>query len=100
MVGLLLSCTNVPVKDEIFYGSKGMLGAVEFHTFTTGSRELTFEQWMEMLRTKPLICSSTSTFGDMKQAFEKLCSMCNCCSADTTAKAEEFFNNVEKAEKK
>lgn len=100
MVLLLLSCTNVPVKDEIFYGNKGMVGAVEFHTFTSVTREITFEQWMQMLRTQPFICSSVSTFGDMKASFEKLCSVCNCCPADTTAKAEEFFNNVTKSVKK
>lgn len=97
MVPLLLSCTNVPLKDEIFFGNKGMVGAVEFHSLTTDTREIGFEEWMKLLKTQPLICSSVTTYGDMKAAFEKLCSVCNCCTADTTAKAEEFFNNVQKA---
>lgn len=98
--GLLLSCNQVPIHDEIFYGNKGMMGAVEFHTLTTDTREIGFEDWMGMIRTQPLVCSSVSTFADMKAAFEKLCSVCNCCNADTKAKAEEFFNQVMKVEKK
>lgn len=75
-----------------------MLGAVEFHTFTSDQRKLSFEEWMMLLKTKPLICSSVETFGDMKAAFEKLCSVCNCCTANTKTKAEEFFNNVQNAQ--
>lgn len=101
MVVLLLSftsaCSQVPINDEIFYGNKGMEGAVEFHTFTAIQKDISFEDWMTMLRTEPLVCSSVSTFGDYKKAIEQLCSVCNCCSPDVTAKAEEFFNNIQKA---
>lgn len=76
------------------------MGAVEFHSMTTDTKEISFEDWMGMIRTQPLVCSSVGTFADMKAAFEKLCSVCNCCSPDTTAKAEEFFNQVLKVEKK
>jgi hypothetical protein len=99
MALLLLSCSQVPIKDEIFYGNKGMRGAVEFHTFTTDQKQISFEDWMKMLRSEPLVCSSVSTFGDYKKAIEQLCSVCNCCSPDVTAKAEEFFNNIQKATK-
>lgn len=99
MVLLLLNaCGTVPIKDEIFYGNKGMMGAIEFHTFTADKRPLSFELWMKLLRTKPLICSSVSTFGDAKKFYETVCSVCNCCQADTTAKAEEFFSNVQDVE--
>lgn len=93
----LLSCNQVPIKDEIFYGNKGMRGAVEFHTLNTKTREISFEDWMKLLRTKPLVCSSVETFGDIKAAVEKLCSVCNCCSYETTAAIEQFFANVKKA---
>lgn len=92
---VLSACTQVPVKDEIFYGNKGMLGAVEFHTLTPGQTNLTFEQWMQLLRTQPLVCSSVNAFGDLKGAFEKLCSVCGCCSYDTKKAAEAFFTKVE-----
>lgn len=95
---LLSSCGQVPLKDEIFYGNKGMLGAIEFHSLTTDSRKVTFEEWMQLLRSKPLICESVDTFGDIKIFYEQVCSVCNCCSADTTAKADEFFSNIKAAE--
>lgn len=96
MMGALLleSCDQVPITDEIFYGNKGMQGAVSFHTLTSGQKNISFEDWMKILRTQPLICSSVKTYGDMKAAFEKICSICNCCSYDTKAKADEFFKNV------
>ncbi len=101
MVPLLLSaCGTVPLQDEIMYGNKGMLGAVEFHTFTPAKRPLTFEQWMQLLKTKPLICTSVQTFGDIKKFMEQVCSVCNCCAADTKERAEEFFNNVQDSQKK
>lgn len=95
---LLSGCGTVEIKDEIFYGNKGMMGAVEFHTFTTEQRNVSFEEWMKMLKSKPLICSSVSTFGDAKKFYETVCSVCNCCQVDTTAKAEEFFDNIQRAQ--
>lgn len=99
MTGVLVlnGCGQVPIKDEIFYGNKGMQGAVEFHTLTSGSREIKFEDWMKLLRTKPLVCSSVETFGDYKAAIEKLCSVCNCCSYEAKAQLAQFFTNVQKA---
>lgn len=96
----LSSCGTVALRDELFYGNKGMLGAVEFHSLTTEQKDISFENWMQLLRNNPLICSSVSTFGDIKTFYEQVCSVCNCCSADTSAKAEEFFNNINNAEGK
>lgn len=98
MVPLVLSgCSSVPIADEIAYGNKGLHGAVEFHTLTTASREITFEEWMKLLRTKPMICTSIEAFGDFKAAVEKLCSVCNCCDYSTQAAVEQFFKNVQNA---
>jgi hypothetical protein len=93
----LLSCSSVPIKDEIAYGNKGMQGAVEFHTMTSSKRELSFEQWMQLLKAKPLVCTSVEAFGDFKAAVEKLCSVCNCCSYEAKAALEQFFTNVQTA---
>lgn len=100
MVLPLLSCKSVTVHDEIFYGNKGMVGAVEFHTMTSDQRDISFEDWMQLLRTQPMICSSVNTYGDVKSSFEKVCSICNCCTDDTKKAAEEFFNNLATAEGK
>lgn len=93
----LVACDSVPIKDEIFYGNKGMHGAVEFHTLTSGQREIKFEDWMQLLKSKPLVCSSVETFGDYKAAIEKLCSVCNCCSYEAKAQLAQFFTNIQKA---
>lgn len=74
-----------------------MLGAVEFHTFTTQQVEISFEDWMKILRTKPVMCTSVTTVGDVKKELESLCSVCNCCTADMTAAIDQFVTNVTKA---
>jgi hypothetical protein len=93
------SCSRVSIKDAIFFGNKGMQGAVEFHTLTTDQRNLSFEDWMKLIREKPLVCTSPDTFGDMKKAVEQLCSVCNCCDYETTKKINQFFNHVEAVSK-
>lgn len=95
---LLESCGTVDIKDEILYGNKGMLGAVEFHTLTKDKVVISFADWMKLLRTKPLICTSVDTAGDVKAEIEKVCSVCHCCSYDTTAAADEIFQNIKDAE--
>ncbi len=96
---VLNGCSAVDIKDQIAYGNKGLHGAVEFHTLTTASREISFEEWMQLLKTKPMVCTSVETFGDVKSAVEKLCSVCNCCAYDTKAAVEQFFTNVQNATK-
>jgi hypothetical protein len=100
MAGVLLSsCGNVTIKDEVWYGNKGMMGAVAFHTFTTDSHEVSFEDWMRILRNNPLVCTSVTSVGDMKKELEQLCSVCNCCSPDMTAALDQFVTNVAKSQK-
>lgn len=97
-LALLSACGQVQIQDQIFYGTKGIEGSVEFHTLTTAQRDLTMEQWMEILRTAPLVCSSVNTFAQDKADYEKLCSFCRCCSYNTTAAVEQFFTNIKNAE--
>ena len=91
---LLESCNQVPIKDEIMYGNKGVIGAVEFHTLTSDAVQLTMEEWMGLLRAEPMICTSVNTFADIKAATEQLRSVCGCCAYDTTKAMEQFFNEV------
>lgn len=101
MAALLLeSCGTITVKDEILYGNKGMLGAVEYHTLAATQKEVSFEDWMQTLRTQPMVCTSVNTVADVKAAFEQMCSICNCCSYDTTEAAETLFSNLQKMGKK
>lgn len=96
----LIDCSSVTIKDEIVFGNKGSLGAVQLHTLTSDQQDLTKPQWDKILLTQPLICASTSTFGDIKIAIEQLCSVCNCCSYNTQAAITDFFNNVNSVEVK
>ncbi len=96
-VGLLPNCGHVPIKDEVVYGNKGMLGAVSFHLLTSGQENISFENWMKILRNNPLICTSVKSFGDVKIEIEQLCSICNCCSADMTKAIDQFYSNITKA---
>lgn len=90
----LSACSGVTVKDEIFYGNKGTLGAVSFHTLTAGQQDISPKDWANLLATQPLICSSIQTFGDLKAALEQLCIVCNCCTYDQEAAIDQFFNEV------
>jgi len=92
---LLSACDQVPIKDEIWYGSKGMGGAIQVHTLTPDTKTLSFEEWMQTIRTKPLACTSLETVGDIKASIEKLCSICGCCSYDTQKAVEAFFGKIE-----
>jgi hypothetical protein len=91
----VLSCSRVDIKDATFWGNKGMQGAVEFHTLKPGKVNVSFEDWMKLIRTKPLVCTSPDSFGDMKKAVGQLCSACNCCDYETTKKFDRFFENVD-----
>jgi hypothetical protein len=93
---LLSGCTQVPIKDEIVYGNKGMLGSIEFHTLTTETREVTFQEWMQIIRDNPLVCTSVTAFGDVKTELEQLCSVTP-CSPDVASAIEQFSQNLTKA---
>lgn len=91
---LLSGCSSVEIKDEIFYGNKGALGATELHTLVSGQKDFTKAQWDQILLSQPLVCTSIQTFGDIKSSIEKLCSLCNCCDYNTKAALETFYTNL------
>lgn len=91
---VLNGCGSVEVHDAVWYGNKGELGAVEFHTLTTDEFEIDKTDWDTVLASKPLVCTSVETFGDVKIAIEQLCSVCNCCTYDTKAAIDQFFSHV------
>jgi hypothetical protein len=95
----LMGCGQVQIHDEVIYGNKGMLGGVSFHLLTSGQENLDFATWMKILRSKPLICTSVKSFGDVKIEIEQLCSVCNCCAADMTKAVDDFFTNISEAQK-
>ena len=99
MVPLALSCSQVQIKDEVFYATKGVMGATAIHTLAPGQQNIKFQDWLTLLRTKPLVCSSIDTFGDFKKAIEQLCSVCNCCNYDSKQSMENFFSKLQKAGK-
>ncbi len=99
MVLLLPNCSQVPVKDQVWWGTKGIRGAVEVHTLQTGTKQISFEDWLKMIRIRPMLCTSVETFAQIKGDYEKFCSYCNCCQYDTNQTVKSSFNNLERATK-
>lgn len=93
----IVGCAQVPIHDEVFYGTKGNNGAVAVHTLFPGTQDISEADWLNIFYSEPLICESVSTFGDIKAAVEKLCSVCNCCAYDTQKQMQTFFDNIQKA---
>jgi hypothetical protein len=92
LLGLsLVSCAQVTVQDEQFWGINGM-GATGVHTLTNQITHVDEETWLSM--SIGMICETGGTFGDVKLAFEQLCSMAGpeCTEAIQTQVATMFSN--------
>jgi hypothetical protein len=93
----LISCTTLPIKDSAWFGSKAELGAHEFHTMTTETRNLTREEWLRIWDdlSHPMVCTSIQTFADWKKFMEKACSFPGVtCTYQTQAAVERFFSEM------
>lgn len=83
---LLLSCTQIPITDEPWFGSLGPTGAYGFHTLTNEIEDLTLPQWAakwdDLSNPQgPIVCTYTSVLAGIKGSLEKLCSFeKNVCS--------------------
>lgn len=101
----LSSCAGVTIKDSEWCGSLGSQGASCFHTLTTGSEQLTLQQWAERWDNlaDPQVCSVVESFTDIKADVEELCSFNNVCTYDQTAQVQRIsdkLNGVVSAAKK
>lgn len=76
----------------------GELGASCFHTLTTETRDLNFEQWR--IARFGMLCTDSQTFADWKGALLKLCSYTKRCDYETQLLLENFFLNLELMEEK
>lgn len=94
---LLNGCADVPIKNETLdfpFGANA--GAVEEHTLDDEQKILTVDEWNTKLNSKPMVCMSTDAYGDMKGAYEKLCSfMPSVCTYNTQEAAQSFFSRSE-----
>lgn len=87
-------CQQVTIKDETIYADKGDLGAFEAHTLTTPTRDVPKIEW-DNLRVG-MLCMSPDSFGDYKQAIEKLCSYeKNVCDYNMQQALQSFFLHME-----
>lgn len=105
MALVLLSCTGITIKDSEWYGSKGMRGAVGFHTLSEGQENLDYPSWVKKWfdLKHPIICTSTDTFSDWKAVIEKQCSFNNNCSYMTPEQQKAlqgFFQKVDQVKSK
>lgn len=85
--------TPVPVKDHIFYGDQGSLGATYFHFLTDETGDLSRTDW-DNLRFG-YICEDAETFADWKTIIEQLCSDSGDCDWQTQQALDKIFAKVE-----
>lgn len=103
----LSGCSQVTIKDEIYYGLKYPGdGAVMAHTLTTPTADLTEAQWEAtieqlLLQGKVMICTSSDSVADAKAIQEQLCSWNPSeCNYDTTQATQSFFTRFETMKKR
>lgn len=84
------SCA-IPIRDQEWCADMAQDGASCFHTLTTGSRVLTKQEWDD-IRVGQL-CTSPTTFADIKATVEKLCHASKNCVYEKALQA--FFQQVE-----
>lgn len=94
-------CTKVVIKDSVWYGSLGPLGASGFHTLTTGQESLSLSQWAQKWDdlNHPLVCTSVDTLADWKADLEKLCSSGKRCTYEEQQALTNFYQKVDSLKK-
>lgn len=75
---ILSACGHVEIKDQVWYGDKGPLGAKEFHTMTTYTQKIPKDDWDNMRF--GMLCTNAQTFGEIKREIEVLCSNYKGCT--------------------
>lgn len=70
-------CTQIQISDDTFYADKGPLGAVEIHTLTAGTTDISPAQWNNLRF--GMICTDENTFAKWKADIETLCSYTSEC---------------------
>ena len=94
---LLNGCARVQIKDETLYFPIGSSnGAVIEHTLDTNQALLTAKDWDSLLDSQAMVCMSADAYGDLKKAYETLCSYSpNACTFETQQTMNALFNKVD-----
>lgn len=75
ILALLNGCAKpqlpVGISDENLYYLKGTSGAVEMHFLSSGSTDLTLDQWNAI--SEGMVAMPLSAFGDFNTEISKLC---------------------------
>jgi hypothetical protein len=95
---LLSGCSLVTIRDETLYFPFGSnSGVVTEHTLDSDQDILTAPQWNSILDTQPIVCMGTGAYGDIKRAYETLCSvMPTACTYETQQVMASLFLRSEK----
>tara|TARA_R110000868_G_scaffold291143_1_gene551532 strand:+ start:226 stop:594 length:369 start_codon:yes stop_codon:yes gene_type:complete len=86
---MVLSCSQVQIKDSEWFGNLPDGSAIAFHFLTPENRELSREQWDQ--ERVGMVCTKSDNFGDWKAALEKLCRVSGKCSYQTKKKISQFI---------
>lgn len=91
---LLVSCSQVKIKDHEFCGDAGPYGASCFHTLTDESRDIEKEEWDR--ERFGMICTNAESFADWKESLLKLCKLAGKrCRYIVKKKIIEFSDKVD-----
>jgi hypothetical protein len=91
---LLLSCSQVKIKDSEWCGDAGPYGASCFKTLSDNSRDIEKEEWDK--ERFGMICTKAENFAEWKIAILKLCKMAGRrCKYDVKQKVIRFNEKVE-----
>ena len=72
------------------------MGATGVHTLTNDITHVDEQTWLSM--SIGMICETGGTFGDVKMAFEQLCSIAGPeCTVEVQQQAAQMFKNLERA---
>ena len=94
----MVGCSHVTLHDEVWHVIKGPLGALEVHTQTDTTKDLTKAQWDAISFGE--LCTSINNFGDDKADLEKLCSENPVgCDVDTQEQMQALFTKIAKIRK-
>lgn len=100
---LLNSCGSVKLKNSEWCGSLGSQGAACFFTLSETEERLTLQQfaerWTDLSNPDGVqLCTTTSTFADLKGVIEKLCSDHEgACTYDQTEQVYQLSQKIDKA---
>ena len=88
----LASCGTIKIKDQVYCGDAGPLGATCFHTRNDETFDLDVQEWEE--NRYGMICTEASNYSDNIAIIQKACRACKCCTYDAKKQIFQFKEKI------